>query len=103
MEQEEPWIEDGCDEQGPKEDDEDDYGSSTLFAETIDGEFHLTFDEGIAVTLKGIKSKHPMFLQSTGLTLWKSSKTLCSFLCAHPNVVSGKSVIELGAGLGSAG
>lgn len=99
MDQEEPWIEDGNNTNGIED---DDYGSS-LFADTNDGEFKLAFEGDISVTLKGIKSKYPMFLQSTGLTLWKSSKILCSHLCTNPDVVRGKTVIELGAGLGLAG
>jgi hypothetical protein len=104
MDQEEPWIEDGCNKKDSQEIGEEDYyGSSDLFAESTNDEFQLTFDGGISITLKGIKSKYPMFLQSTGLTLWKSSERLCSHLCAHPDIVGGKNVIELGAGLGLAG
>ncbi len=99
MDQEEPWIEDGCNKHNSQE---DDYGSD-LFAESPNDEFQLTFDGGISITLKGIKSKYPIFLQSTGLALWKSSERLCSHLCAHPDIVRGKNVIELGAGLGLVG
>ena len=44
-----------------------------------------------------------MFLQSMGMTLWESSKNLCTYLCKNPNIVKDRSVIELVAGLGLAG
>ena len=111
MEHEEPWIEDGdgnqnitLDNNNNNDDDEEeeDYGGSDLFADKC-SEFKITFNNNITINLKGINAKYPMFLQSTGMTLWKSSKVLCSFLCDNPTVVSGKNVIELGAGLGLAG
>jgi hypothetical protein len=100
MDQEEQWIEDG--NETAQVDDEDELAGSDLFADPR-GEFQLTFENGICVSVTGIKAKYPMFLQSTGLTLWKSSKTLCSHLCSNSNIVRDKSVIELGAGLGLAG
>ena len=105
--EEERWIEDGDDVKKRNGDDEEDdedeeFGGSSLFGDSR-GEFELDFENGIKVCLKGIKAKYPMFLQSTGLTLWQSSKNLCSHLCENPHIVRNKSVIELGAGLGLAG
>lgn len=105
MEQEEPWIEDGVSNANATQDDdedEEDYGGIDLFADTC-SEFKVTFNKDITVKLKGVHAKYPMFLQSTGLTLWKSSEILCSYLCENPSIITGKKVIELGAGLGLAG
>ena len=99
--EEERWIEDG-DNAKKHNDEEEEFGGSSLFGDPR-GEFELEFENGIKVCLKGIKAKYPMFLQSTGLTLWQSSKNLCSHLCENPHIVRNKSVVELGAGLGLAG
>ncbi len=40
---------------------------------------------------------------STGLALWLGSEVLCQHLVDNPNLVRGKSVLELGAGLGLCG
>ncbi len=101
--EEELWIEDGDDNKKSDSDaEEEDAECNDLFADNR-GEFQLTFNRDITVCLTGIKAKYPMFLQSTGMTLWESSKNLCTFLCENPDVVKDKSVIELGAGLGLAG
>ena len=83
---EELWIEDG-DNTSRQDDDqeEEEFGGSSLFGDTR-GEFELDLENGISVCLKGIKAKYPMFLQSTGLTLWQSSKNLCTYLCHHPDI-----------------
>ena len=101
MDQEEQWIEDGDDETTKDYDDEEG-GRNDLFADPR-GDFEMTFEDGITINLSGIKTKFPMLLQSTGLTLWKSSKNLGTYLCANQNIVRDKSVIELGAGLGLCG
>lgn len=41
--------------------------------------------------------------RSTGVTLWQAAPRLASFLQNHPEVCKGKSVLELGAGLGLCG
>jgi hypothetical protein len=106
QEEEEPWIEDSCNDESRQQncdEDDEDYGTIDLFAEKCDGEFKVQFDDTTSVTLKGIQAKYPMFLQSTGLTLWKSSKMLGTYLCENKDLVCGKTVVELGAGLGLAG
>ncbi len=100
--QEEPWIEDGDNKHNHDEDD-DDYGGGNSLFEDPRGEFELDFEQGISVCLMGIKAKYPMFLQSTGLTLWQSSKNLCTYLIANSQLVQKKKIVELGAGLGLAG
>mmetsp|Transcript_24145 Transcript_24145/g.27569 ORF Transcript_24145/g.27569 Transcript_24145/m.27569 type:complete len:178 (-) Transcript_24145:395-928(-) len=100
MDKEVKWIEDG---ENDVDVEEDQAANTDLFAERV-SEFELRFGDGnITLNVNGIKSKYPQFLQSTGLTLWKSSEILCSYLCDHPEIVQNKSVVELGAGLGCAG
>lgn len=36
----------------------------------------------------------------SGLTIWRAAEHLCNYLYDHPEVVSNKTVCELGAGLG---
>ena len=40
---------------------------------------------------------------STGLALWLGSEKMCGYLTNHPELVSGKKVLELGAGVGLCG
>lgn len=48
------------------------------------------------ITLRG-KAK---ISESTGLTIWTCSQVLLGYLDDHPELVAGKNVLELGAGLG---
>ena len=58
----------------------------------------------LVVTLHGHKAEIGQTLNSTGLTLWKAAPILCNFLVANAMpLVSGKTVLELGAGLGLCG
>lgn len=39
----------------------------------------------------------------TGLRIWPGARALCGYLAAHPDIVAGKTVLELGAGAGLVG
>jgi predicted nicotinamide N-methyase len=43
------------------------------------------------------------YTNSTGLSLWGGSEALCHYLIEHPDLIVGKSVLELGAGVGLCG
>ena len=43
------------------------------------------------------------YFVQTAFRLWPLSLTLCRWLCAHPEIVRGKRVVELGAGFGALG
>lgn len=63
------------------------------------GTFHymeFELDNIPKITLRG-KSK---ISESTGLTLWTCSQVLFGYLEEHPDLVMGKHVLEVGAGLG---
>jgi predicted nicotinamide N-methyase len=109
MDEEERWIEDESvnseDDNDDEEEEENPMGSFDLFStdrKDPKDEFALTMGK-VTIKLNGIKARYPHLLQSTGMTLWKGSEKLCQFLCDNPEVVKGKVVIELGAGLGLCG
>uniref|UniRef100_A0A6S9S5I7 Uncharacterized protein n=2 Tax=Chrysotila carterae TaxID=13221 RepID=A0A6S9S5I7_CHRCT len=45
----------------------------------------------------------PCEADGTGRRIWPTALALSRYLCAHPDLVRGKSVVELGAGSGAAG
>ncbi|CAJ1964504.1 unnamed protein product [Cylindrotheca closterium] len=55
--------------------------------------------KNIEVTLKGFSD----YTQSTGLAVWLGSEILARFMARHPYLIRGKTVMELGSGLGLAG
>mmetsp|Transcript_16458 Transcript_16458/g.23408 ORF Transcript_16458/g.23408 Transcript_16458/m.23408 type:complete len:295 (-) Transcript_16458:147-1031(-) len=57
----------------------------------------------IDIKLNGIKTENGQTIKSTGLTLWRASNILCDYLCENPQIVKGKNILELGAGLGLCG
>jgi len=54
----------------------------------------------IEFRLKGVKKELGQTLDSTGLTIWRAAEHLCQYIIDHPERFEGKSVCELGAGLG---
>ncbi|KAJ1437205.1 hypothetical protein B484DRAFT_324731 [Ochromonadaceae sp. CCMP2298] len=50
--------------------------------------------------LKGIKRELSQTLNSTGLTIWRAAEHLGQFVTDHPELFQGRSICELGAGLG---
>jgi len=57
----------------------------------------------VHIRLSGHKAELGQTLHSTGLTLWRASELLCAYLVQTPNLIRGKHVLELGAGLGLCG
>jgi predicted nicotinamide N-methyase len=43
------------------------------------------------------------YTNSTGLSLWGGSEALCQYLIKHPDFILGKSILEMGAGVGLCG
>lgn len=101
--EEERWIE------GETEDNSTECAMKDLFADPDPYDvFVNTFmvpstDESVVITLHGMKAENGQTLDSTGLTLWKASEAMCTYLVDNANIVKGKSVLELGAGLGLCG
>jgi predicted nicotinamide N-methyase len=50
--------------------------------------------------LKGFKQELGQTLPSTGLTIWRAAEKLSQFLFDRPDLTEGKTVVELGCGLG---
>lgn len=100
-EEEQQWIEDRSDDE---EDNEQPLGFDLFNTDKKDpvDEFKIEIGDE-TITLHGIRSRYPHLLQSTGMTLWKGSKNLCNYLCENPSVVCGKTIVELGAGMGLCG
>jgi predicted nicotinamide N-methyase len=63
---------------------------------------HRADDEGRSVSfqLKGLRRDLGQTLQSTGLTIWRASFHLNEYIFHNPQRFIGKSVCELGCGLG---
>lgn len=55
------------------------------------------------IELRGYKEENGQTIPSTGLTLWRAAPLLCEFLHDNAELVQGKRVLELGAGLGLVG
>lgn len=69
--------------------------------------FSFTFpgpqNEMIDVSIRGYKTDSDQVWKSTGLTLWRASEYLCQYMAKHAQLLQGKRVLELGAGLGLCG
>ena len=55
------------------------------------------------ITVEQEVSKRRLGEDSTGCVVWPSAHSMCAHLCAHPELVRGKQVVELGAGTGLVG
>jgi len=109
--EEQEWIE-SPDGWGTKEEcrasDDDGDGCLDLFGNDDPNEyftFTIQLDSSATKTLQlhGFKLDSEETDRSTGVTLWQAAPRLASFLQIHPEVCRGKSVLELGAGLGLCG
>lgn len=71
----------------------------------FDYEFVLPKDgRKVKLHLEGVKQELGQTLKSTGLTIWPAAPILCTYLTEHgEELLQGKNVLELGAGLGLAG
>ena len=56
--------------------------------------------ESVTIELRGRPQTSGQTLQSTGLTVWSASQALAKHLWYTQSDLSGKSIIELGSGLG---
>ncbi len=67
--------------------------------------FTVQIDDNLTKTIRlhGFKLDSEETDRSTGVTLWQAAPRLATFLQNHPEVCRGKSVLELGAGLGLCG
>lgn len=102
------WI-----EMREDEDDEGDLNCGGMFddpdpLDVFEHEFCLNggteSESRIAIAVEGYKAENGQQLNSTGLTLWRAAPLLCEFLTQNVNkYISGKYVLELGAGLGLCG
>lgn len=83
-------------------------GSKDLFGDNDPSEyftFLIKIDDNTTkfLRLHGFKLDSEETDRSTGVTLWRAAPRLATFLQNHSEVVRGKSVLELGAGLGLCG
>ncbi len=90
------------------DDDDEEYGGFDLFGEpdpslTFPFEIPLAGGKAVKLKLEGFTLDSDETAQSTGVTLWQAAPRLARFLSEHTNLVVGKSVLELGAGLGLCG
>jgi predicted nicotinamide N-methyase len=60
-------------------------------------------EDDIVIELKGFESDSEQIWNSTGLTLWRSSKHLCDYLYEIAPMLKQKNILELGSGLGRCG
>ncbi|EJK53927.1 hypothetical protein THAOC_26543 [Thalassiosira oceanica] len=103
---EQAWIESpdgwGDDDEGQAEGYVDLFGGSDP-RQSFD--FNVKGDGGASKTirLKGFKLDSNETAQSTGVTMWKATPRLVDFLQSSPELCKGRSVLELGAGLGLVG
>lgn len=85
-------------------DDEECDNFNGMFAEPCPMETFIHTFGSIEITLIGQHAENGQMLDSTGLTLWRAAPLLCDFLVENAaDIVVGKTVLELGAGLGLCG
>ncbi|CAM9339212.1 unnamed protein product, partial [Hapterophycus canaliculatus] len=60
-------------------------------------------DDQVSIALTGVNPELGQTLASTGLTVWRAAQEMARFMWEHRQWFVGKSVVELGAGLGLCG
>lgn len=64
-------------------------------AEEAEEEDGTTTTKTVTIKLRGIKAENGQTLRSTGLTMWRASEAMCAYLVKHPEMVAGRSVLEV--------
>ncbi|KAL7524245.1 hypothetical protein ACHAXR_001439 [Thalassiosira sp. AJA248-18] len=108
--EEQEWIEapDGWGPNQEHQDDDNDGGMLDLFGNVDPREFFtcrvkINNTTTKTIRLHGYKLDSDETDRSTGVTLWQAAPRLANYLQEHPTMCRGKSVLELGAGLGLCG
>ena len=84
--------------------DEEENQPVDIFAMTTSGEdAYETFQYDIDNTIKINIRAEAEYDKSTGMSVWKGSEVMCTYLRQHPEIVHNKKVLELGAGCGLCG
>ena len=88
--------------------DEEGFGGFDLFSEkdpelTFPFEVPLAGGKTVKLRLEGFTLDSDETAQSTGVTLWQAAPRLARYLSTNTDLVVGKRVLELGAGLGLCG
>ena len=96
---------------GEESDDEEDEIDVNALISNVRGHFEMekigskeevtkyTFGE-VTFSVRGVKQELGKTLDSTGLTVWRASENLCNWMVENRDYFEGKTVCELGAGLG---
>ena len=66
-------------------------------------ELETEADDGCSSTKRVTLRAEESYDRSTGISIWRGSEILCSFLLSNPEVVRSKRVLEIGAGVGLCG
>lgn len=108
---EQEWIE-APDAWGPNEDHQDDGNDGGCMLDLFGNDdphdvftFHIKCHDGSAKTIRlsGFKLGSDETDRSTGVTIWQAAPRLADYLQGRPETCTGRSVLELGAGLGLCG
>jgi len=74
-----------------------------IFATTTNNDAYETFQYDIDDTIQINIRAEAEYDKSTGMSVWKGSEVMCTYLRQHPEIVHKKKVLELGAGCGLCG
>jgi len=83
---------------------EDENQPVDIFAMSASGDnayetFQYDIDDTIQINIRA----EAEYDKSTGMSVWKGSEVMCTYLRQHPEIVHNKKVLELGAGCGLCG